>query len=84
MREGLPADLPAAAASAPVAAAAHSPVEGSAVPAESAVRNVPAAKSEEPAQGISESRKAILDDERLNSMLEAFPGSSVVGIKDGN
>jgi DNA polymerase-3 subunit gamma/tau len=84
LREGLPADLPAAAASAPVAAAAHSPVEGSAVPAESAVRNVPAAKSEEPAQGISESRKAILDDERLNSMLEAFPGSSVVGIKDGN
>jgi hypothetical protein len=48
------------------------------------VRNVPAANSEEPAQGISESRKAILDDERLNSMLEAFPGSSVVGIKDGN
>jgi DNA polymerase-3 subunit gamma/tau len=84
LREGLPADMPAAAASAPVAAAAHSPVEGSAVPAESAVRNVPAANSEEPAQGISESRKAILDDERLNSMLEAFPGSSVVGIKDGN
>ena len=65
---------PAPAAPAPAAPAPAAPAPGS----------IPAAKSGTSDRGISQSRKAILDDEKLNSMLKAFPGSSVVGIRDGN
>jgi hypothetical protein len=36
------------------------------------------------ASGVSAARKAILDDPKLNSMLDAFPGSGVTNIRDGN
>jgi DNA polymerase-3 subunit gamma/tau len=35
------------------------------------------------ASGVSAARKAILDDPKLNSMLDAFPGSGVTNIRDG-
>jgi DNA polymerase-3 subunit gamma/tau len=35
------------------------------------------------ASGVSAARKAILDDPKLNGMLDAFPGSGVTNIRDG-
>ena len=90
LREGLPESLPAAAVASPAVAVAApvaaAPAVSTAapVPATSATADIPAEKNEAADRGISGARKAILDDEKLNSMLEAFPGSSVVGIKDGN
>ena len=89
LREGLPADLPAPQAASPAAVppptvAPAAPAPAAPAPAAPAPGSIPAAKSGTSDRGISQSRKAILDDEKLNSMLKAFPGSSVVGIRDGN
>ena len=84
LKSGAPLELPrivsaarsdAPAVSQPPPAPVSSPVTAATPP--------PPPRPPTPASGVSSARKAILDDPKLNSMLDAFPGSGVTDIRDG-
>ena len=84
LKSGAPLELPrivgaarsdAPAVSQPPPAPVSSPVTAATPP--------PPPRPPTPDSGVSAARKAILDDPKLNSMLDAFPGSGVTVIRDG-
>ena len=79
LKSGEPVELPRSVVAAPVLSNAQV-----AAPAPVAVPPPPPPSAPVASSGVSAARKAILDDPKLNSMLDAFPGSGVTDIRDGN